>query len=157
LLTCLICRINACSSASVSCRLEGGVVEALTYYSFPASHWRRIRRSNPLQRIMRENRRRTRLVAAVSDVKSAFMVAAAWLGHIAGTRWRTKHTPRWICRVPRLARVPRGISSARTTAKQTCKRSCDRSPLQFLPLVVGGDYPACDEKPDALVTMAPGS
>jgi len=61
-----------------------------TYYSFPASHWRRIRTNNPLERIMREIRRRTRVVGAFPDVKSALMLAAARLRHIAGTQWRTK-------------------------------------------------------------------
>jgi hypothetical protein len=36
------------------------VPETLAYYAFPEEHWRRIRTNNPLERIMREIRRRTR-------------------------------------------------------------------------------------------------
>ena len=37
------------------------VEETLTYYAFPEEHWRRIRTNNPLERILREIRRRTRV------------------------------------------------------------------------------------------------
>ena len=36
------------------------VEETLTYYAFPEEHWRRIRTNNPLERLLREIRRRTR-------------------------------------------------------------------------------------------------
>jgi len=71
-------------------RVEEGIAETLAYYAFPASHWRRIRTNNPLERIMREIRRRTRVVGAFPDGKSALMLAAARLRHIAGTQWGTK-------------------------------------------------------------------
>jgi transposase-like protein len=35
--------------------------ETLAYLAFPSEHWRRIRTNNPLERIMREIRRRTRV------------------------------------------------------------------------------------------------
>jgi hypothetical protein len=38
--------------------------ETLSYYSFPEEHWRRIRTNNPLERVLREIRRRTRVVGA---------------------------------------------------------------------------------------------
>jgi putative transposase len=69
---------------------EAGVSETLTYYAFPEEHWRRIRTNNPLERIMREIRRRTRVVGAFPDGNSALNLAAARLRHIAGTRWSTK-------------------------------------------------------------------
>ena len=43
-----------------------------------------------LERIMREIRRRTRVVGAFPDGNSAINLAAARLRHIAGTRWSTK-------------------------------------------------------------------
>ena len=43
-----------------------------------------------LERIMREIRRRTRVVGAFPDGNSALNLAAARLRHIAGTRWSTK-------------------------------------------------------------------
>jgi putative transposase len=40
-------------------KVEEGISETLSYYDFPADHWRRIRTNNPLERIMKEIRRRT--------------------------------------------------------------------------------------------------
>ena len=56
----------------------------------PGDHWRRIRTNNPLERILREIRRRTRVVGAFPDGQSALNLAAARLRHIAGTAWSTK-------------------------------------------------------------------
>lgn len=61
--------------------------ETLVYYRFPREHWRRIRTNNPLERVMKEIRRRTRVVGAFPDGHSALMLAAARLRHIQGTRW----------------------------------------------------------------------
>lgn len=70
--------------------VEASMVETLAYYAFPEEHWRRIRTNNPLERIMREIRRRTRVVGAFPDGQSALNLAAARLRHIAGTRWSIK-------------------------------------------------------------------
>lgn len=70
--------------------VEASIAETLAYYSFPETHWRRIRTNNPLERLMREIRRRTRVVGAFPDGHSALMLAAARLRHIAGTRWGVK-------------------------------------------------------------------
>lgn len=43
--------------------------------------------NNPLERIMREIRRRTRVVGAFPDGKSCVNLASARLRHIAGTQW----------------------------------------------------------------------
>jgi putative transposase len=40
-------------------------------FAFPEEHWRRIRTNNPLERILREIRRRTRVVGAFPDGQSA--------------------------------------------------------------------------------------
>ena len=66
------------------------VAETLSYMYFPSEHWRQIRTNNPLERIMREIRRRTRVVGAFPDGQSALMLVAARLRHIAGTRWGAK-------------------------------------------------------------------
>lgn len=67
-----------------------GIGDTLAYYDFPDAHWRRIRTNNPLERILREVRRRTRVVGAFPDGNSALMLVAARLRHIAGTRWGTR-------------------------------------------------------------------
>jgi len=70
--------------------VEAGIEETLAYYRFPEEHWRRIRTNNPLERILREIRRRTRVVGAFPDGQSALNLAAARLRHVAGSEWSTK-------------------------------------------------------------------
>ena len=70
--------------------MREGVEETLAYYAFPREHWRSVRTNNPLERIMREIRRRTRVVGAFPDGKSALMLVAARLRHIGGTKWSSK-------------------------------------------------------------------
>ncbi len=71
-------------------RVREGADETLAYYEFPREHWRQIRTNNPLERIMREIRRRSRVVGCFPDGNSALMLAAARLRHIAGTKWGTR-------------------------------------------------------------------
>jgi transposase-like protein len=47
----------------------------------------KIKTNNPLERIIREIRRRTRVVGAFPDGRSALMLVAARLRHIASTKW----------------------------------------------------------------------
>ena len=70
--------------------VQSGVQETLTYYAFPDIHWQKIRTNNPLERIMKEIRRRTRVVGAFPDGRSCLNLAAARLRYIAGTAWSTK-------------------------------------------------------------------
>jgi len=67
--------------------VRDGVAETFSYYSFPEEHWLKIRTNNGLERIMKEIRRRTRVVGSFPDGQSALMLVAARLRHIAGTRW----------------------------------------------------------------------
>jgi transposase-like protein len=70
--------------------VETSVGETLTYYAFPDIHWQKIRTNNPLERIMKEIRRRTRVVGAFPDGQSCLNLAAARLRHIAGTQWSAR-------------------------------------------------------------------
>ena len=67
--------------------VERCIRETLAYYSYPQTHWLKIRTNNPLERIMREIRRRTRVVGAFPDGDSAVMLVAARLRHIASSKW----------------------------------------------------------------------
>ena len=67
-----------------------GAAETLSYMAFPREHWRSLRTNNMLERIMREIRRRTRVVGAFPDGHSALMLVSARLRHIAGTRWGSR-------------------------------------------------------------------
>jgi putative transposase len=74
---------------AASC-VESGASETLSYMYFPRAHWTRIRTNNTLERIMREIRRRTRVVGAFPDGNSALMLVAARLRHIASTKWGSR-------------------------------------------------------------------
>ena len=74
------------ASQMVSERIE----ETLSYMHFPREHWIRIRTNNPLEQIMREIKRRTRVVGSSPDGESALMLATARLHYIMGTKWSTK-------------------------------------------------------------------
>ena len=74
----------------VACWVEETIQETLAYYHFPKEHWRRIRTNNPLERVLKEIRRRTKVVGAFPDGQSALMLAAARLRHVAGTQWGTR-------------------------------------------------------------------
>jgi putative transposase len=89
-------------AAQVVAKLEGmrlgkaaavvgaGVAETLAYMAFPREHWTRLRTNNPLERLNREVRRRTRVVGAFPDGESALMLVAARLRYVAGTKWGTR-------------------------------------------------------------------
>jgi len=70
--------------------VEDSIGETLTFYAFPDGHWRKIRTNNPLERIMKEIRRRTKVVGAFPDGQSCLNLAAARLRHIAGSQWSTR-------------------------------------------------------------------
>jgi len=70
--------------------VQEAVGDTLTYYAFPSTHWRQIRTNNPMERIIREIRRRTRVVGAFPDGQSALMLVAARLRHVAATRWGSR-------------------------------------------------------------------
>ena len=57
---------------------------------YERSEARRDTRAGHYERILREIRRRTRVVGAFPDGQSALNLAAARLRHIAGTAWSTK-------------------------------------------------------------------
>lgn len=70
--------------------VEEGIRETLTYTAFPREHWRKLRTNNPMERIMREIRRRTRVVGNFPDGNSALMLVTARLRYVAGREWGTK-------------------------------------------------------------------
>lgn len=66
--------------------VANGIDETLSYYCIPQEHWRCLRTNNPLERLMRIIRRRTRVVGAFPDGQSALMLVAARHLHGAATR-----------------------------------------------------------------------
>jgi putative transposase len=83
-------KLRALKLAKAAKVVEEGVSETLRYMAYPREHWTRIRTNNALERLMREIRRRTRVVGAFPDGNSALMLVAARLRHVAGTKWGTR-------------------------------------------------------------------
>ncbi len=83
----VVARLRSMKMKAAAELVEQKVTETLTYYAYPSTHWRQIRTNNPLERIIREIRRRTRVVGAFPDGHSALMLVAARLRHIATTKW----------------------------------------------------------------------
>lgn len=94
-------KLRAMKLAKAAEIVENGIDETLSYYSLPPEHWRCLRTNNPLERLMREIRRRTRVVGAFPDGNSALMLVAARLRHVASTRWGTKR----YLQMDRLAKI----------------------------------------------------
>jgi putative transposase len=86
----VIRKLKSMKLANAAKIVEQSGGETLSYYELPSQHWRSLRTNNPLERLMREIRRRTRVVGAFPDGQSALMLVAARLRHIAGTKWGTK-------------------------------------------------------------------
>ena len=80
-------KLKAMKLSNAAKIVEQGASETLSYYDFPSQHWRSLRTNNPLERLMREIRRRTRVVGAFPDGQSALMLIAARLRHVAGSKW----------------------------------------------------------------------
>ena len=70
--------------------VESSVEDTLSYMDFPSEHWTRIRTNNALERIMKEIRRRTRVIGSFPDGVSAVMLVGARLRHISTTKWGTR-------------------------------------------------------------------
>ena len=67
-----------------------GYLETLAYTRFPEEHWRRIRTNNAIERLNKEIRRRTKVVGAFPDGKSALMLVTARLKYVADSEWGSR-------------------------------------------------------------------
>lgn len=83
-------KLKVMKLAAAAKMVEEGILETLSYTDFPREHWRKIRTNNPMERIMREIRRRTRVVGNFPDGNSALMLVAARLRYIEGRQWGTR-------------------------------------------------------------------
>jgi len=105
----IVTRLKAMKLKAAAELVEQRGGETLTYYAYPSTHWRQIRTNNPLERIIREIRRRTRVVGAFPDGHSALMLVAARLRHIASTKWGKR---RYLVMEPLLNPVKREEAAA---------------------------------------------
>jgi transposase-like protein len=86
----VVAKLAAQRLAKAADVVQAGVLETLSYMSFPREHWTRIRTNNPLERLNLEIKRRTRVVGTFPDGESALVLVAARLRHMAGTKWGTR-------------------------------------------------------------------
>jgi len=70
-------------------RIKESISETLQYYEFPQEHWRKIRTNNPMERILKEVRRRTKVIGAFPDGQSALMLVGARLRYVTTTKGGT--------------------------------------------------------------------
>ena len=78
--------LNALRLAKAAEIVESGVDETLSYYSFPSEHWRSILTNNPLERLNRKIRQRTRVVGAspMADRRSCWWPRACGASLLLG-------------------------------------------------------------------------
>ena len=86
----VITKLREMKLSKAADKVESGIDETLTYMSFPAEHWTRIRTNNTLERINREIKRRTKVVGSFPDGESALMLVCARLRHVTGSEWGSK-------------------------------------------------------------------
>jgi len=70
--------------------VEKSIHETFAYYAYPPQHWLKIKTNNPMERLLKEARRRTKVVGAFPDGNSALMLVAARLRHVSSTTWGTR-------------------------------------------------------------------
>ena len=70
--------------------VEQSIHETFAYFAYPPQHWLKIKTNNPMERLLKEARRRTKVVGAFPDGNSALMLVAARLRHVSSTTWGTR-------------------------------------------------------------------
>jgi transposase-like protein len=83
-------KLRAMRLSAAAKLVEDAIDETLTYYAFPSQHWIKIRTNNPMERLLKEARRRTKVVGAFPDGYSALMLVTARLRHVSATQWGTR-------------------------------------------------------------------
>lgn len=76
------------SMPKLSAWMEGNIPESFSHFNFPEDHRRRIRTSNVMERLNKENRRRTRTVGVFPNAESCERLISAILVEIAD-EWQT--------------------------------------------------------------------
>jgi len=86
----VVAKLRAMKLSAAAKLVEDKIDETLTYYAFPSQHWLKIKTNNPMERLLREARRRTKVVGAFPDGHSALMLVTARLRHVSATQWGTR-------------------------------------------------------------------
>ncbi len=86
----IIDKLKAMKLSQAAELVANAIEETLTYYAFPSQHWIKLKTNNPMERLLREARRRTKVVGAFPDGQSALMLVAARLRHVSTTQWGSR-------------------------------------------------------------------
>jgi transposase-like protein len=86
----VVAKLEGLRLGKAACLVREGVAATLAYMGFSRQHWTRLRTNNPLKRLNRETRRRTRVEGVSPNGESALVLVAARLRHMAGTKWGTR-------------------------------------------------------------------
>ena len=86
----VIRKLEAMKLKAAAQLVEKSIHETFAYYGYPPQHWLKIRTNNPMERLLKEARRRTKVVGAFPDGNSALMLVAARLRHVSSTTWGTR-------------------------------------------------------------------
>ena len=86
----VINKLKAMKLKSAAELVEKSIHETFAYYAYPPQHWLKIKTNNPMERLLKEARRRTKVVGAFPDGNSALMLVAARLRHVSSTNWGTR-------------------------------------------------------------------
>jgi transposase-like protein len=62
--------------------LDAALEDSLSFYAFPREHWKMLRTNNPLERLMKEIRRRTKVAEQFPSEESALLLVTARLKRI---------------------------------------------------------------------------
>ena len=86
----VVAELRAMKLKEAAKKVEDSIEETLTYCDFSSEHWTRIRTNNVIERLNREIRCRTCVVATFPDGNPAPMLVRARLRHVTGTQWGSK-------------------------------------------------------------------
>ena len=86
----IIAKLRAMKLKAAADWVEKEIPETLTFYAYPSQHWLKLKTNNPMERLLKEARRRTKVVGAFPDGHSALMLVAARLRHVSATHWGTR-------------------------------------------------------------------
>jgi transposase-like protein len=70
--------------------VENAIHENFAFYAYPNHHWIKLKTINPMALLLKEARRRTKVVGAFPDGHSAQMLVAARLRRVSTTTWGTR-------------------------------------------------------------------
>jgi putative transposase len=86
----VVTKLKAMKLGAAAELVENAIHETLTFFAYPPQHWLKLKTNNPMERLLKEARRRTKVVGAFPDGHSALMLVAARLRHVSATAWGTR-------------------------------------------------------------------